>query len=88
LEASRSEAAARKSRFLKLVSPSRALQIPLISAHMFRNGELYLPPIFIGKGCEIGAHVLVNAGAPVGDGAVVGIRAHIRRGYECRRRPG
>jgi acetyltransferase-like isoleucine patch superfamily enzyme len=52
----------------------------VISAHMLKNGELYLAPIRIGKDCLIGAHALINAGATVGDGAVIGIRAYIRRG--------
>jgi len=52
----------------------------VISAHMFRDGALYLAPISIGRGCQIGAHALVSAGATLGDGAVIGIRAYIRRG--------
>ncbi|MGA2613482.1 MAG: DapH/DapD/GlmU-related protein [Spirochaetia bacterium] len=52
----------------------------VISAHMFMNGGLYLAPISIGKGCQIGAHALISAGATLGDGAVIGMRTYIRRG--------
>jgi acetyltransferase-like isoleucine patch superfamily enzyme len=51
-----------------------------ISAHLFSRGRLYLAPIRIGRGCEIGAHALICAGVTIGDGATVGIRAFIRRG--------
>jgi acetyltransferase-like isoleucine patch superfamily enzyme len=52
----------------------------VLSAHIFRNGELFLAPIRIGKDCQIGAHALLCPGVTVGDGATVGIRAYIRKG--------
>ncbi len=51
----------------------------VLSAHVFENGMLYLAPIRIGKRCLIGGHSYISPGVTVGDGAVIGMRAYVRK---------
>lgn len=52
----------------------------ILTAHIFKNGALYLAPIHIGNDCQIGAHALLCPGVTVGDRASVGIRTYLRTG--------
>jgi acetyltransferase-like isoleucine patch superfamily enzyme len=52
----------------------------VISPHIAGGTDVYFGPIRIGSDCRIGAHSVICAGATVGDGAVVGIRAFLRKG--------
>jgi acetyltransferase-like isoleucine patch superfamily enzyme len=52
----------------------------VISAHIAGGTDVYFGPIRIGRDCRIGAHSVICAGVTVGDGAVVGIRAFLRKG--------
>jgi acetyltransferase-like isoleucine patch superfamily enzyme len=52
----------------------------VISPHVFEYGCLILEPVRIGAGCLIGAEAYISPGVTIGDGSVIGLRSHVRRG--------
>jgi hypothetical protein len=52
----------------------------VIAPHAYEGGCLILERVEIGKDCLIGAEAYISPGVVVGDGSLVGLRTHVRRG--------
>lgn len=54
----------------------------VISPHVFEAGRLTLAPVTIGKNCLVGAEAYLSPGVTIGDGSVIGLRVHLRKGTQ------
>jgi hypothetical protein len=54
----------------------------VIVPHVFESGRLILAPVVIGRDCLIGADAYLSPGVTIGDGSVIGLRVHLRKGTQ------
>jgi hypothetical protein len=54
----------------------------VLSPHVYENGHVLIMPIVIGSNCLIGGNAFISPGVTVGDGSVIGMHAHLRKGKQ------